>query len=77
MLMVADVRCSRRGAAEMNRTRDHEVAGLVPELRLRRCHELWCRSQMHLGSRIAIAVAVAVAVAPIRPGNLHMPRVRP
>ena len=30
-------------------------------LRIQRCHELWCRSQMRLGS------GVAVAVAPIRP----------
>ena len=25
-------------------------------LRIWRCHELWCRSQMRLGSRVAVAV---------------------
>ena len=28
------------------------------ELRIRRCYELWCRSQTQLGSHIAVAVAV-------------------
>ena len=28
-------------------------------LRIRRCHELWCRSQMQLGSGVAVAVAWA------------------
>ena len=30
-------------------------------LRIQRCHELWCRSQMQLRSCVAVAVAVAVA----------------
>ena len=30
-------------------------------LRIRHCLELWCRSQMQLGSGVAMAVAVAVA----------------
>ena len=49
-------------------------------LRIRRCHELWCRSQTQLGYGIAVAVAVSVAVAGscscssdlTQPGNLHM-----
>ena len=28
-------------------------------LRIRGCHELWCRSQMQLGSDIAVAVVAA------------------
>ena len=28
-------------------------------LGIRRCHELWCRSQMQLGSHVAVAVAEA------------------
>jgi len=43
-----------------NPTRKHEVAGsilaLLSGLRIRRCHELWCRLQMRLGSRIAVAL---------------------
>ena len=27
-------------------------------LRIQRCHELWCRLQTQLGSRVAVAVAV-------------------
>ena len=43
-----------------NPTRNHEVVGSVPalpQLRIRRCRELWCRSQTRLGSRIAVALA--------------------
>ena len=29
----------------------------LSRLRIRRCHELWCRSQTQLGSGIAVAVA--------------------
>ena len=29
----------------------------LSELRIQRCHELWCRSQMRLGSRVSMAVA--------------------
>ena len=51
---------SRCGAVEMNLTRNHEVAGLIPgllsELRIRCCCELWCRLQMWLGSGVAMAV---------------------
>ena len=49
----------------MNPTRYHEVAGLIRSLallsgiRIWSCHELWCRSQMWLGSGVAVAVAKA------------------
>ena len=36
-------------------------------LRIRRCHELWCRLQTRLGSCIALALARLAATAPIRP----------
>ena len=32
---------------------------LLSMLRIRHCHELWCRWQMWLGSRIAVAVVYA------------------
>ena len=43
----------------MNPTRNHEVAGSVPDVTqwvkdLAHCHELWCRSQMRLGSSVAV-----------------------
>ena len=54
------VRSARRGTVETNPTRNHEVAGLIlaslSGLRIWRCCELWCRSQMRLGSGIAVAV---------------------
>ena len=50
-----------------NPARNYEVEGLIPGLaqwvRVRHCHELWCRLQMWLGS----GVAVPVATAPIQP----------
>ena len=46
-----------------NPTRNHEVAGLIlallSGLRIRRCHELWCRSQIWLRSGVAVAVVQA------------------
>ena len=52
---------SHCGAAEMNLTSNCEVAGLIPGLvqwvKDPRCHELWRRSQIQLGSDIAVAVA--------------------
>ena len=33
------------------------IPGLVSGLRIRCCCELWCRSQIQLGSRLAVAVA--------------------
>ena len=47
---------SPRGAAEANLTRNHEVASSIPGLRIWHCCELWCGSQMRLGSGIAVAV---------------------
>ena len=45
-------------------------------LRIWHCHELWYRSQIRLGSGIAVAVVVVEvsATPPIRPqpGNLHI-----
>ena len=46
-----------------NPTRNHEVAGSIPALAqwvedlALRCRELWCRSQMRLGSCVAVALA--------------------
>ena len=44
-------------------TRNDEVAGSIPGLaqwlRIQRCHELWCRSQMRLNSHVVVAVAWA------------------
>ena len=43
-----------------NLTKNREVSGLIPGLgqwlRIRRCRELQCRSQMRLGSHVAVAV---------------------
>ena len=36
-------------------------------LRIWRCRELWCRSQMRLRSGVAMALARPVATAPIQP----------
>ena len=33
------------------------IPGLLSGLRIRSCHELWCRSQMQFRSGIAVAVA--------------------
>ena len=60
-LKKVEIGHSRCGAAEVNPTRNHEVAGSIPGLaqwlRIWHCRELWCRSQMRLGSGIAVAVA--------------------
>ena len=54
---------SRCGSEKTNPTRKHEVAGSIPGLaqwlRIQRCHELWCRSQMRLNSHVVVAVAWA------------------
>ena len=50
---------------ETNPTNIHKDTGLIPGfasgLRIRHCHELWCRSQMWLGSGVDVAVAVVWA----------------
>ena len=35
------------------------ILALLRGLRIRHCHELWCRSQTWLGSHVAVAVAQA------------------
>ena len=44
----------------INPARNHEVVGSIPGLaqwlRIWRCRELWCRSQVRLGSGVALAV---------------------
>ena len=44
-----------------NLTMNYEVTVrslvLLSGLRIQHCHELWCRSQMRLGSQVAVAVA--------------------
>ena len=51
------------GTVEMNPTRNHTVAGSTPSLaqwvKDLSCHELWCRSQIRLGSCVAVAVVQA------------------
>ena len=43
-------------------------------LRIRRCHELWYRSQTLLGSSMDVAVAIAsAAIAPVRPLSWEIP----
>ena len=53
------------GSAEVNPTRIHKDAGLIPGLALwvkvQRYCELWCRSKMQLGSGVAVAAAQAVS----------------
>uniref|UniRef100_A0A8W4FIM3 Zinc finger protein 446 n=1 Tax=Sus scrofa TaxID=9823 RepID=A0A8W4FIM3_PIG len=48
------------GAAETNPTRNHEVVvrslASLSGLRIWHCHELWCRSQIRLGSHVAVAL---------------------
>ena len=40
---------------------------LLSGLRIRCCHELWCRFQTQLGSCVAVTVAKARSLAPIQP----------
>ena len=53
-------RSSHCGSADMNPTHIHEDAvqplASFNVLRIRCCHELWCRSQTRLRSGIAVAV---------------------
>ena len=59
----------------MNLTGIQEDVSSIPELTQRvktwHCHELFCRSQMRLGS--GVAVAVASTTAPIRPLAWEIP----
>ena len=54
---------SHQGSAEMNLTSAHEGKGLIPGLtqwvKDLPCSELWCRSQIHLRSCVAMAVVKA------------------
>ena len=50
------MRSFRCGAAEMNPTRNQEVVALLSGLRIWHCRELWSRSQMWLGSGVAVAL---------------------
>ena len=51
---------SRHDEVKTNLTRNHDVAGSIPDLaqwvRIWHCHELWYRSQTQLGSDVAVAV---------------------
>ena len=59
-LTVTNSWSSRRGTAETNLIRNHEVAGsILSGLRIRGCCELWCRSQTWLGSGVAEALVKA------------------
>ena len=56
-------RSSHGGAAETNPTSNHEIAGSIPDLaqwvKDHRYGELWCKSQMWLGSGLDVAVGEA------------------
>ena len=66
-------------------TRNHGVVGSIPGLArwvgIRRCHGLWCRLLMQLGSPYCCGCGVGRQRLQLRfdpwPGNLHMPRERP
>ena len=49
-------RNSRRGSTEMTLRMQVQSLASLSGLGTRRCHELWCRSQMWLGSGVAVAV---------------------
>ena len=49
-------------------------------LRIRRCHELWCRLKMRLGSQFVCGCGVGWQLqlrCDPQPGNFHMLQVRP
>ena len=52
---TVQIRSSCHGSAEMNPTGIREDAGSVPDLaQWVGCCELWCRTKMQLGSRVAV-----------------------
>ena len=57
-----------------NPTSIHEDAGSIPglsRLKIQHCHKLWCRSQMQLGSCVAVAVTADTAL--IQPLTWKLP----
>ena len=58
----------------------HEDVGLIPSLtQVWCCHKLGCRSQIGLGSLIAVALATTsscISDLTLSPGNFHMPQVQ-
>ena len=58
---VNQTRSSHCGAEEMNPTNMHKDGGSIPGLTqwvgIHHCCDLWCMSQMRLGSRVAVVQA--------------------
>ena len=46
---------------------------LLRGLRIRRCHKLWCRLQIWLGSVVSMAVVWAIPADPIQPLARELP----
>ena len=46
---------------------------LLSGLRIQRCHELWCRSQISLGSHVDVAMVSPAATAPIQSLDWELP----
>ena len=77
-MKITGKKSSHRGSAEMNQTSTHvqvQSLALVSGLRIWCCHELWYRSQMWLGSDVAMAVAGhrPGTTAPIQPLSWEPP----
>ena len=54
------------------RTRGQSLASLSG-LRIRHCHELWCRSKTQLGSGVTVVVTLASGYSSIRPLAWELP----